>query len=103
MHRLKKGDNPTIYGAQVRFNEKEKSIEIPPKKSTIGIAPSDVEQEPMKLTSANSYTFKEMNGKVYRVSDKEIEYPPMTKERYNTLQQERKQSSGRKTEDNREI
>ena len=88
MSKLEIGDNPTIYGGQTVPDEKGK-VEIPPEKSVEGIAPTDVQRNPMKIQIETSYQFIRKNGKIYRVGKKGIEYPPISEEEYNRIQKER--------------
>ena len=88
MSKLEIGDNPTIYGGQTVPDEKGK-VEIPPERSVEGIAPTDVQRNPMKIQIETSYQFIRKNGKIYRVGKKGIEYPPISEEEYNRIQKER--------------
>lgn len=99
MSDLNKQDNPTIHGAQIVPTEKE--IEIPPKKYTIGIGPVDVENNLMRLTGVEKYSFKEINGKIYRIGKNGVEYPPVTKEQYEEIKKAHEEYFGKQTQKSR--
>ncbi len=84
MSKLRKGDNPCPYIGEMQPDEKGK-VTIPPQKYTIAVAPLDVENNGMTLTGVDKYTFKEIDGKVYRISEKGIEYPPISKEQFEEI------------------
>lgn len=92
MSKLKKGDNPCPYVGEMRPDEKGK-VTIPPEKYTVAVAPLDVRNNLMKLTGVETYSFKEINGKVYRISEKGIEYPPISKEQFETLRKQHEESN----------
>ena len=91
MSKLEMGDNPTIYGGQTVPDEKGR-VEIPPEKSVEGIAPADVKENPMKIQIETSYKFIKKDGKIYRVGENGIEYPPISEEEYKRIQKEREES-----------
>lgn len=102
MSKLKKGDNPCPYIGEMVPDEKGK-VTIPPEKYTIAVAPLDVKNNGMKLTGVDKYTFKEIDGKIYRISERGIEYPPISKEQYEELKKLHKEYfSENKKEDNKE-
>ena len=91
MSKLEMGDNPTIYGGQTVPDEKGR-VEIPPEKSVEGIAPADVKENLMKIQIETSYKFIKKDGKIYRVGENGIEYPPISEEEYKRIQKEREES-----------
>ena len=88
MSKLEIGDNPTIYGGQTIPDERGR-VEIPPERSVEGIAPTDVKENPMNIQIETSYKFIKKDGKIYRVGENGIEYPPISEEEYNRIQKER--------------
>ena len=84
MSKLKKGDNPTLFGGRMMPDEKGK-VDLPPEKSISGVSPIDVRNNTMKLTSVEKYSFKEINGKVYRIGKNGIEYPPISKKQFEEI------------------
>lgn len=84
MSKLKKGDNPCPYVGEMVPEEKGK-VTIPPGKYTITVAPLDVKNNLMHLTGVDKYSFKEIDGQVYRISESGVEYPPISKEQFEEL------------------
>lgn len=60
-------------------------VTLPPEKSKDGKELLKVLEDPIKLPKVDKYSFKEIDGKIYRVSEKGIEYPPITKEQYEEI------------------
>lgn len=100
MSKLKKGENPTLFGVEMVPDEKER-IDIPPKKYTIGVSPLDVNNNLMKLTGVESYSFKEIDGKVYRIGKNGIEYPPISKKQFEEIKKMHKEYFDNQKDDER--
>ncbi len=101
MSKLRSGDNPCPYMGAMKADEKGR-VTIPPKKYTIGVAPFDVRNDVMKLPKVDKYSYKEINGKVYRVSEKGIEYPPITKAQFEEIKRAHEEFFGKDKEDGME-
>ncbi len=89
MSKLEKGDNPCPHVSDIISDEKGK-VMIPPEKYTITVSPSDVESNSMKLTTAENFSFKEIDGKIYRIGKSGIEYPPISREEFDRIKKSRK-------------
>lgn len=98
MSKLKKGDNPCPFVGEMVPSEKGK-VTIPPQKSIITVAPLDVRNNLMKLTGVEKYSFKEIDGKIYRIGENGIEYPPISKEKLEELKKSHKELSEQKEDE----
>ena len=98
MSKLKKGDNPCPYVGEMVPSEKGK-VNIPPQKSIITVAPLDVKNNQMKLTGVEKYSFKEIDVKVYRIGENGLEYPPISKEKFEELKKLHKEFLGQKEDE----
>ncbi len=101
MSKSRKENNPCPYVGEMKPDEKGK-VTIPPQKYTIGVAPLDVKNNGMKLTGVDKYTFKEIDGKVYRISEKGIEYPPISKEQFEQIKKLHKENFSENEKENNE-
>lgn len=99
MSKLGKGDNPCPHVGEMISSEKGE-VTIPPKKSIITVAPLDVRNNLMKLTGVEKYSFKEIDGKIYRIGENGLEYPPISKEKFEELKKLHKEFfAGKEDED----
>lgn len=102
MSKLKKGDNPCAYIANMIPDEKGK-LTIPPEKYAITVGPLDVKSNLMKLTGVEKYSYKEIDGKVYRIGRNGIEYPPISKRQYEEIKKLQKEYFEDSRDDGQEI
>ena len=77
-------------------------VTLPHKKSKDGKGLLMVLEEPMKLPKVDKYSYKEINGKVYRVGEKGIEYPPITKAQFEEIKRLHEEYFGKDKEDGME-
>ena len=94
-------DNPCPYSGAMKADEKGR-VTIPPKKYTIGVAPLDVRNNTMKLAKVDKYSYKEIDGKVYRISESGIEYPPITKVQFEEIKRLHEEYFGKEKDDGME-
>lgn len=95
--KLKREENPCPYFGEMRADERGK-VEMPPKMRMTGIAPLDVNNNILTLGGVDKYVFKEIDGKVYRVNDKGLEYPPVSKEQFEAIKKLHKEYRGHEEE-----
>lgn len=98
MSELKKGDNPCPYIADMIPDEKGR-VTIPPEKYTIAVGPLDVRNNQIKLTGSNKYSFKEIDGQVYRVQNGVVIGPPINKEKFEAIRKLHEEFIGSKDDD----
>lgn len=99
--KLKRGENPCPYFGEMTSDENGK-VDMPPKMRMIGIAPLDVKNNVLKLSNVDKYSYKEIDGKVYRISANGLEYPPITKEQFEEIEKSHKEYYGKPKEDEME-
>lgn len=91
MSKLEIGDNPTVFGGQTVPDEKGR-IEMPPEKSIEGIAPSDVRRNPLNIQMGPSFKFAKINGKICRIGENGVKYPPISEKKYQEILNARNKS-----------
>lgn len=105
MSKLGRGDNPCPYIiASMKMKEDGKTL--PPKEYeyNVGIAPLDVRNNVMTLSKVDNYSYKEIDGEVYRVHNKsgKVYGPPITKAQFEELQRLHEENFGKDKEDGME-
>ncbi len=97
--KLERGENPCPFGGPMKTNE-EGQVSMPPDKSKALVAPLDVRNNIMKLSKVEKYSYKEIDGKVYRISENGVEYPPIDKKKFEAIKKLHEATFG-KDEDQR--
>lgn len=97
--KLERGENPCPYIGAMKADEKGK-ITIPPKNAIIAVAPLDVRNNVMKLSNVDKYSYKEIDGEVYRVQNGVVIGPPVSKKQFETIKKLHEATFG-KDEDQR--
>lgn len=100
MSKLRSGDNPCPHMEFMKSDGKGK-VQVAKGEFAIGIAPLDLRNPAniMKLPKVDKYSYKEINGKVYRISEKGLEYPPITKAQFEEIKRAQEEYS-RKDKEN---
>ncbi len=105
MSKLRSGDNPCPY-AIASMKMKENGKTIPPKEDEyeVGVAPLDVRNNVMKLPKVDKYSFKEIDGEVYRVHNEsgKVYGPPITKAQFEELRRAHEETFGKDKDDEME-
>lgn len=83
--KLERGENPCPFGGPITTNEKGQ-VTMPPDKSKALVGPVDVRKDQMTLSKVKDYTFKEINGEIYRIGKDGVKYTAISKERFEALQ-----------------
>lgn len=82
---VEREDNPCPYIGAMKADEKGK-VTIPPKSYTVAVAPLDVKNNLMKLSNVDKYSYKEIDGQVYRVQNGVVIGPPVSKEQFEEIE-----------------
>ena len=98
MSKLNEGENPCPYMGTIIPNEKGE-IEIPDDSYKIAVGPVDVKNNLLTLSKVDKYSYKKSGDKVYRIGDKGIEYPSMSIEKFEKLQQLHEEYFGKEQDD----
>ena len=100
MIRLKiEEDNPCPYISAMKADERGK-VTIPPKSYTVAVGPLDVKNNLMKLSKVEKYSYKEIDGQVYRVQNGVLIGPPVSKDQFEEIKKLHKEYYNDQKEDN---
>lgn len=76
----------SIEVAAAAMQADEKGVTIPPNEYTTVTGPIDLKNGLIKLTGTKNHTFKEIDGKIYRIDENGVQYPPISKQEFEKIQ-----------------
>ncbi|MNS96023.1 hypothetical protein D3C72_1303040 [compost metagenome] len=93
-----KRENPApFYVVAVPQRKKEDKVKYDDKKTGQGISAEEVSTNGMLFNiEVGNYNFVEKDGQIYRIGENGIEYPPITKEKFEKIAKERKSMISKK-------
>lgn len=94
-----KKENPApFYVIAVPQRKKDDKIKYNDKNAGQGISAEDVSENGMLFNiEVGKFNFVEKDGQIYRVGENGIEYPPITREKFEKIQKERRAKLNTKT------
>ena len=98
MSKLEREENPCPYMGSVIQNENGQ-IEIPNDSYKIAVGPLDVKNNIMRLSKVENFSYKEVDGKIYRIGENGVKYIPISRKKFEKEQKLHEEYLGNEEDD----